>query len=38
MLAGMEVLRLDERLEDGMTALGDRKRWHVFDVVARRAG
>jgi SAM-dependent methyltransferase len=38
LLAGMEVLRLDERLEDGMTALGDRKRWHVFDLVARRAG
>jgi SAM-dependent methyltransferase len=38
LLAGLEMLRLDERLEDGMTALGDSKRWHVYDVIARSAG
>jgi SAM-dependent methyltransferase len=36
LLAGAEVLRLDERREDGTTALGDRKHWHVFDLLVRR--
>jgi SAM-dependent methyltransferase len=35
LLAGMDVLRLDEWLEDGETALGERKRWHVFTILAR---
>jgi SAM-dependent methyltransferase len=35
LLTGMDVLRLDERLEDGQTALGERKRWHVFTILAR---
>jgi SAM-dependent methyltransferase len=37
LLAGMEVLRLDERLEEGETALGEKKRWHVFTILAREA-
>lgn len=38
LLAGMEVLRLDERQEDGETALGEKKHWHVFTILARRPG
>jgi SAM-dependent methyltransferase len=37
LLGGLEVIRLDERCEDGTTALGGRKRWHVYDILARRA-
>jgi SAM-dependent methyltransferase len=35
-LDGWEVERLDERDEDGQTATGRRKHWHLFHVVARR--
>jgi tellurite methyltransferase len=39
LLSGLDVIRLEERWEDGETALGGarRKRWHVFDIVARHA-
>ena len=36
MLAGLELERFDELEEDGRTALGDAKHWHVFHIVARR--
>ena len=36
LLEGLEVERLDEVDEDGKTALGEAKHWHVFHVVARR--
>ena len=36
MLAGLELERFDEMDEDGTTALGDVKHWHVFHIVARR--
>ena len=32
-----ELERFDEVEEDGRTAVGEPKRWHVFHVVARRA-
>ena len=35
MLAGLEVIALDEEDADGSSFTGD-KHWHVFDVVARR--
>jgi SAM-dependent methyltransferase len=35
---GLELERFDELEEDGQTALGDPKHWHVFHVVAHRAG
>ena len=34
LLRDLEVECLDELEEDGTTALGDRKRWHVFHIVA----
>jgi len=36
LLDGWEVERLDELDEDGETATGRRKHWHLFHVVARR--
>jgi SAM-dependent methyltransferase len=36
LLAGWEVERLDEIEEDGQTAVGEDKHWHLFHVVARR--
>lgn len=36
MVAGLEVLALDEEDADGDSFVG-RKHWHVFDIVARRA-
>lgn len=36
LLDGLEVERLNEVDADGRTAVGDRKHWHVFHVVARR--
>ena len=36
LLAGLELERFDEIDEDGTTALGDAKHWHVFHIVARR--
>jgi tellurite methyltransferase len=35
LLRNLEVECLDELEEDGTTALGERKRWHVFHIVAR---
>ncbi|PRB77521.1 SAM-dependent methyltransferase [Pseudomonas sp. MYb185] len=31
---GFDIIRLDERDEDGPTALGRTKHWHMFSVVA----
>lgn len=36
LLAGFDLERFDEVEEDGRTALGAPKHWHVFHVVARR--
>ena len=36
LLDGWEVERLEEIDEDGETATGRRKHWHLFHVVARR--
>jgi SAM-dependent methyltransferase len=36
-LEPFELERFDEEDEDGKTALGDPKHWHVFHVIARRA-
>ena len=36
LLSGWEVLMLEEKEEDGVTAKGRNKRWHLFSVVARR--
>ena len=36
LLEGLELERLDEVDEDGRTAVGDPKHWHLFHVVARR--
>ena len=36
-LEPFELERFDEEDEDGKTALGDAKHWHVFHVIARRA-
>jgi tellurite methyltransferase len=36
LLAGLTLERFDEVEEDGHTALGDPKHWHVFHVVGRR--
>jgi SAM-dependent methyltransferase len=35
MVAGLEVLAIDEEDADGSSFVGD-KHWHVFDIVARR--
>jgi tellurite methyltransferase len=36
LLAGLDVERLDELEQDGQTAVGDPKHWHLFHLVARR--
>lgn len=36
LLDGWMVLRCDENVYDGITAVGARKRWHLFEIVARR--
>jgi len=36
LLSPFEVELLDEIEEDGATAVGEPKRWHLFQVVARR--
>ncbi len=38
LLAGLELERFDEVDEDGHTATGDPKHWHVFHIVARNVG
>lgn len=35
MLDGLDIVRLDEVEEDGTTAVGDGKHWHIFHIVAR---
>jgi len=36
LLRGLEVEHFDEVEEDGETAVGDPKHWHLFHVVARK--
>lgn len=36
LLRGFEIEQLDEIDEDGTTAVGDRKHWHLFHIVARK--
>jgi len=36
LLASLEVERLDEIEEDGTTAIGKDKHWHLFHVVAQK--
>jgi tellurite methyltransferase len=36
LLRGLEVEHFDEVEEDGQTAVGDPKHWHLFQVVARK--
>ena len=36
LLRPFEIEHLDEIDEDGATAVGDRKHWHLFHVVARK--
>lgn len=36
LLAGLEIVRLDEVEEDGKTATGRPKHWHMFHIVARK--
>ena len=38
LLDGFELERFDEEDADGKTALDEPKHWHVFHVIARRAG
>jgi tellurite methyltransferase len=38
LLASLEIERLDEIEEDGSTATGRDKHWHLFHVVARKPG
>jgi tellurite methyltransferase len=36
LLDGLDVERLDEVEEDGPTAIGDAKHWHLYHVVVRK--
>jgi SAM-dependent methyltransferase len=36
LLRELEIERLDEVDDDGQTAIGTRKHWHLFHVVARK--
>jgi tellurite methyltransferase len=36
MLSGLELERFDEVEENGQTATGNAKHWHVFHVIAHR--
>jgi len=38
LLAGWQTIQLVETDRDGTTALGDAKHWHIFEILARRAG
>ncbi len=38
LLDGFELERFDEEDADGKTALDEPKHWHVFHVIARKAG
>jgi tellurite methyltransferase len=35
-LAGLEIVEFEEEDQDGTTARGDAKHWHVYHIVARR--
>jgi tellurite methyltransferase len=37
LLDGLEVERLDEVEEDGRTAIGDAKHWHLYHLVIRKS-
>lgn len=37
LLAGMEIIKLDEEEKDGKTANGTPKHWHIFHVIARKS-
>lgn len=36
LLEGFELERFDEVEEDGQTATGNAKHWHIFHVIAHR--
>lgn len=36
LLAGLDVERLDEVEQDGRTAVGDAKHWHLYHLVVRK--
>jgi hypothetical protein len=36
LLDGLDIERLDEVEEDGPTAIGDTKHWHLFHLVVRK--
>lgn len=36
LLADMEIIRFEEKEEDGATADGTAKHWHMFHVIARK--
>ncbi|MEQ9643540.1 MAG: methyltransferase domain-containing protein [Alphaproteobacteria bacterium] len=36
LLDGLEIIRLDEVEEDGTTAVGEGKHWHIFHIVVRK--
>lgn len=34
-LAGLEIIEFEEEDQDGMTARGEAKHWHVYHIIAR---
>ncbi len=36
-LAGLEIIEFEEEDQDGTTARGDAKHWHVYHIVARQS-
>ena len=38
LLAGFEILELEEEDHPGKTKLGDDKHWHIFHIIARKPG
>lgn len=35
-IAGMEIVEFEEEDEDGTTALGEQKHWHIYHIIARK--
>ena len=35
-LAGLEIIEFEEEDQDGMTARGEAKHWHVYHIIARQ--
>ncbi len=35
-LAGLQIIEFEEEEEDGTTARGDAKHWHVYHIIARK--